>query len=101
MYTGVIRAIALYGAEIYPDGMDISLLEYDALRKCTGAYKGSSYEKLLQIAGLEPVRVYFPDLVPPNDSILSQIYASLTVHTHITYYLSARNSVIPSPFIIM
>ena len=57
IYTGMIRPILLYGFEVINQNRipwdKIESLEYQAMRKVTGAYHGARKEKVLKIAGVE------------------------------------------------
>jgi len=58
LYTGMIRAIALWGAELGCRGQrdweqEFEQLQYQALMQCTGATRGSRKELVRQIAGLK------------------------------------------------
>ena len=58
MYTGMIRSVAMWGAEIGWRGQKawkakMQRLQNQALRKCTGAAYGSSGVKVEKIAGVE------------------------------------------------
>lgn len=58
LYTGMIRAIALWGAELGWRGQrdwerEFEQLQFHALMKCTGATRGSRKELVSQIAGME------------------------------------------------
>ena len=59
-YTGMIRTIALWGAEIGWRGQEkwrraLSSLQYQCLRKCTGAPLGTSKTAVNKIAGVEAI----------------------------------------------
>ena len=66
LYTGMIRPIFTYGAEIWlhnpPNLETFRRLEYQALRKITGAYHDSSHEKLGFIANIEPIQDKLADM---------------------------------------
>ena len=60
LYTGMIRVMALWGAEIAWRGQkawrkDFERLQYQALRTCTGAIIGSDMEKVNKLAAVEDV----------------------------------------------
>ena len=61
LYTGMIRVVALWGAELGWKGQkawlnEFERLQYQALRKCTGATLGASREKVNYIARVEDVK---------------------------------------------
>ena len=63
MYTAMIRTVATWGAELGWRGQrrwaeELERLQYDSLRKCVGAVKGSSKEKVRKIAGVEKMSTY-------------------------------------------
>ena len=68
IYTGRVRPIAIYGAELWNRNSHtdrnrtltepLTRLEYQALRRITGGYNGSSYAKLGFIANIEPIQVF-------------------------------------------
>ena len=68
LYTGAIRPIFTCGSELWNrPGIEHELelmkrAEYQALRKITGAYHGSSHEKLLTIAHIEPLKTKLGDI---------------------------------------
>ena len=60
LYTGMIRVVAMWGAELRWRGQkswrqEMERLQYQALKKATGAVQGSSMEKVDKIAGVEDV----------------------------------------------
>jgi len=62
IYTGMIRAIALWGSELGWRGQrdwekDFEQLQYQALKKCVNATHGSKIELISQIAGVESPRM--------------------------------------------
>jgi len=65
LYTGAIRPIFLWGAEVWrdtnPNISTFQRLEYQALRKITGAYHGSSHQALGLIANVEPIDLILRD----------------------------------------
>ena len=70
LYTGAIRPIFTWGSELWNRasvevekelGM-IKRAEYQALRKITGGYNGSSHDKLLAIAHIEPLQTKLDDI---------------------------------------
>ena len=61
LYTGMIRVVALWGAELGWKGQkawvkEFEKLQYQALRKCTGATLGASREKVNLMARVEDVQ---------------------------------------------
>lgn len=61
-YTGMIRAVALWGMELACRGQrsweeDFEKLQYQALKKCVNATHGSERELVSQIAGVESTRM--------------------------------------------
>jgi len=66
LYTGMIRPIFTWGAELWlhqPGNFNtFQRLEYQALRKITGAYHGASHEKLGLIANIEPIQTKLADM---------------------------------------
>ena len=63
VYTGMIRTVATWGAELGWRGQrgwaeELERLQYDCLRKCVGAVKGASKEKVRQFAGVERLTTY-------------------------------------------
>ena len=63
VYTGMIRMVATWGAELGWRGQkrwaeELERLQYDSLCKCVGAVKGASKEKVRKIAGVEKVVTY-------------------------------------------
>jgi len=66
LYTGMIRPIFTWGAELWlhqPGNFNaFQRLEYQALRKITGAYHGASHEKLGFIANIEPIQTKLTDM---------------------------------------
>lgn len=64
MYTGLIRPIFLWGAELWDQANTSQMehIEYQALRKICGAYQGSSKIKLGLIANIEPLESKLSDL---------------------------------------
>ena len=61
LYSGMIRVVALWGAELGWKGQKARLkkferLQYQALRKCTGATLGASRERVNYIARVEDVK---------------------------------------------
>ena len=61
LYTGMIRVVALLGAELGWKGQkawlkEFERLQYQAVRKCTGATLGASREKVHYIARVEDVK---------------------------------------------
>jgi len=68
LYTGAIRTIFTWGAELYnrpgikPELTAMNHMEYQALRKITGAYHGSSHQKLGWIANIEPLHDKLDDI---------------------------------------
>ena len=61
LYTGMIRVVALWGAELRWQGQiawlkEFERLQYEALRKCTGATLSASREKFNYIARGEDVK---------------------------------------------
>ena len=59
---GMIRVVALWGSELGWRGQkeweeEMNKLQYQALRKCTGAVKGARREVVSQIAGVESPRM--------------------------------------------
>jgi len=66
LYTGMIRPIFTWGAEVGlhnpPNYSAFKRLEYQALRKVTGAYHGASQEKLGYIANVEPIQAKLTDM---------------------------------------
>ena len=66
LYTGMIRPILTYGCELYmntntPHISDMLRLEYQVLRRISGAFHGSSHEKLGVITAIEPLEVFLQD----------------------------------------
>jgi len=67
LYTGCIRSIFAWGAELWNgphtkvQTQDMGRIKYQCLRKITGAYHGSSKEKLGYIANIEPLQVKLDD----------------------------------------
>ena len=62
-YTGMIRTIATWGAEIGWRGQigwkkEMARLQYASLRKATGAVLGSRMTMVERIAGVEPVEIH-------------------------------------------
>jgi len=62
IYTGMIRAIALWGSELGWRGQrdwekEFEQLQYQALKKCVNATHGSKAELVSQIAGVESPRM--------------------------------------------
>ena len=62
LYTGMIRAVALWGSELGWRGQkqfqkQLQQLQYQALRRATGATIGSSIEKVNRIAAVEDVHI--------------------------------------------
>src|SRR6266576_2592196 len=62
-YTGMVRVVASWGSELGWRGqkrweIEMDRLQYDALRKCTGAVRGAAKEKVRKIAGVETVRTF-------------------------------------------
>ena len=60
LYTGTVRVVALWGAEIGWRGQrgwkkDFERLQYQALRKCTGGVIGSDMLTVNMLAGVEDV----------------------------------------------
>ena len=60
MFTGLIRTVATWGVELGWRGQkrwveELVRLQYDSLRKCVGAVKGASKEKVRNIVGVEKV----------------------------------------------
>src|SRR5258706_13075130 len=60
LYTGMVRTVALWGADIGWKGQrdwkrEMERLQYQALKKSTGAVQGGSMEKVNKIAGVEEV----------------------------------------------
>ena len=58
VYTGMFRTVATWGAELGWRGQkrweeELERLQYDSVRKCVGAVKGASKEKVWKIAGVE------------------------------------------------
>ncbi|KAF8419276.1 hypothetical protein EV426DRAFT_707984 [Tirmania nivea] len=58
LYTASIRAIAMWGAKLGWRGqrdweLEFNRLQYQALRKCTGAVRGARMETVSRIAGVE------------------------------------------------
>ena len=54
----MIRTVATWGVELGWRGQksweeELQRLQYDFLRRCVGAVKGASKEKVLKIAGVE------------------------------------------------
>ena len=67
LYTGMIRVVALWGAELGWKGQkawlkEFERLQFQALRKCTGAILGASMEKVNYIARVEDVKT-IPDSI--------------------------------------
>ena len=66
LYTGMVRPIFTWGAELWlhrPGSYNtFQRLEYQALRKITGAYHGASHEKLGLIANIEPIQSKLTDM---------------------------------------
>jgi len=66
LYTGMIRPILTWGAEAWLDTSPnigaFKRLEYQALRKITGAYHGASHVKLGLIANIEPIEEKLRDI---------------------------------------
>ena len=63
MYTGIIRTVATWGAELEWRGQkgwaeELERLQYDSLRRFVGAVKGASKEKVRKIAGVERISTY-------------------------------------------
>ena len=61
LYTGMIRVVALWGAELGWKGQkawlkEFERLQYQALRKCTGATLGASRQRVNYIARVEDVK---------------------------------------------
>ena len=61
LYTGMIRVVAQWGAELGWKGLkawlkEFERLQYQALRKCTGTTLGASREKVNYIARVEDVK---------------------------------------------
>ena len=61
LYTGMIRVVALWGAELGWKGhkswqKEFERLQYQALRKCTGTTLGASRERVNYIARVEDVK---------------------------------------------
>ena len=66
-YTGMIRTIATWGAEIGWRGQiawkkEMARLQYASLRKATGAVLGSRMTTVERIAGVEPIEVHLDAL---------------------------------------
>ena len=66
-YTGMIRTIATWGAEIEWRGQmawtkEMARLQYASLRKATGAVLGSRMTTVERIAGVEPIEVHLDAL---------------------------------------
>ena len=59
LYTGAIRPIFTWGSELWNRPKRV---EYQALRKITGAYHGSSHETLLAISHIEPLQTKLDDI---------------------------------------
>jgi len=62
IYTGMIRAVALWGAELGWRGQrdwekEFERLQYQALKKCVNATHGSRRELVSQIAGVKSPRM--------------------------------------------
>jgi len=62
IYTGMIRAVALWGAELGWRGQkdweeEMEKLQYQCLKKCVNATHGSRRELVSQIAGVESPRM--------------------------------------------
>jgi len=68
LYTGEIRPIFTWGSELWNQSTaraeiePMKRVEYQALRKITGAYHGSSHNKLLGLAHIEPLETKLDDL---------------------------------------
>jgi len=68
LYTGMIRPIFTWGAQVWngthstTNISEMERLEYQALRKITGGYHGSSKAKVDFIAAVEPLQVILDDL---------------------------------------
>ena len=68
LYTGMIRPIFTWGAELWLHRLELEnfstfqRLEYQALRKITGAYHGASHMKLGLIANIEPIQTKLADM---------------------------------------
>jgi len=66
LYTGMVRPIFTWGAEVWRDTTPkisaYKKLEYQALRKITGAYHGAAHTKLGLIANVEPIEDKLRDL---------------------------------------
>ena len=67
LYTGCIRPMLTYGAEVwYQEGSNLAReldsVQREALRKVTGAYRGSSARKVELIANVEPMELYLGHL---------------------------------------
>jgi len=66
LYTGMVRPIFTWGAELWlhqPRNFStFRRLEYQALRKITGAYHGASHEKLGLIANIEHIQTKLMDM---------------------------------------
>jgi len=66
--TGAIRPIFTWGSELWnradhsQDIVPLKKVEYQALRKITGAYHGASHEKPLATSHIEPLQVKLDDL---------------------------------------
>ena len=66
----MIRPVITYGAEIWnrPNGRpnphlrEAEQVQYQALRRITGGYHGSDHDKLLAIAGIEPLQTKLNDI---------------------------------------
>ena len=59
LYTTIIRPILIYGSQIYNHKSlnirDFQKIKYQALRKTSGAYYGSSHQKLRWICNIKPI----------------------------------------------
>jgi len=66
LYTGMIRPIFTWGAEIWlhnpPNYSAFRRLEYEALRRITGSYHGASHEKPGYIGNIEPIQDKLADM---------------------------------------
>ena len=81
VYTGMIRTVATWGAELGWRGQkrwaeELERLQYDSLRKCVGAVKGASKEKVRKIAGVEKVSTYL-------DGVQARFVARVAKEKHI------------------
>jgi len=68
LYTGAVRTIFTWGAELWngpytrSNISTMQRIEYMAIRKITGAYYGSSMEKLGLITNVEPLQIKLNDM---------------------------------------